>query len=49
MMLLLGYRVKGRVGQEAQVSHFLFMDDTLGFCVDSWYKMVHLSSFLMWF
>ena len=31
------------------MSHFLFVDDTLGFSEASQYQMVHLSWLLMWF
>ena len=46
---LSSYRVRGRGGDEVQVTHFLFVDDTLVFCEASPEQMVFLSWLLMWF
>ena len=46
---LLAYKVKGRGGEGAQVSHFLFADDTLVFYGASQDQMMYLSWTLMWF
>ena len=46
---LSGYRVKGRSGDGALVSHLLFADDTLVCCDASQDQMAYLSWLLMWF
>ena len=42
-------KVKGRGGEGAQVSHLLFVDDTLVFCEASQDQMTYLCWTLMWF
>ena len=42
-------KVRGRGGEGAQVSHLLFVDDTLVFCEDSQDQMMYLCWALMWF
>ncbi|RVW48620.1 Transposon TX1 uncharacterized 149 kDa protein [Vitis vinifera] len=46
---LSGCRLRGRGGNEIQVSHLLFADDMLVFCKDSQDQMAVLSWLLMWF
>ena len=46
---LSGCRVKGRSGEGVQISHLLFVDDTLVFCQASQDQMTYLSWLLMWF
>ena len=47
--LLLACKVRGRGGERAQVSHLLFVDDTLVFCGASQDQMTYLSWILKWF
>ena len=42
-------KVRGRGGEGAQVSHLLFVDDTLVFCEYSQDQMMYLCWALMWF
>nr|CAN82017.1 hypothetical protein VITISV_003416 [Vitis vinifera] len=46
---LSGWRVSGRRGEGLQISHLLFVDDTLVFCEESLDQMIYLSWLLMWF
>ena len=46
---LLGYRVMGRNGEEMNVTHLLFANDTLEFCQDLVKQMVFMSWVLVWF
>ena len=47
--LLSGWRVKGRSEEVVQISHLLFVDDTLVFCQASQDQLTYLSWLLMWF
>ena len=44
-----GYRVKGKSEEGVQISHLLFVDDTLVFCQASQDHLTYLSWLLMWF
>ena len=44
---LIGCRIRGRDGIEIQVSHLIFVDDTLVFCEDSQKQLVFLSWLLL--
>ena len=46
---LTGCRVKGRGGEGVQLTHLLYVDDTLIFCGASKDQLAHLSWVLMWF
>ena len=46
---LSGFNLKGRSGEEVEVAHLLFEDNTLVFCKDSREQLVYLSWILMWF
>ena len=46
---LLACKARGRGGERAQVSHLLFIDDTLVFCGASQDQVTYLSWILMWF
>ena len=46
---LLGYKSRDRGGNEVQVSHLLFADDTLVFFEDSRDQIMYLCWVLLWF
>ena len=47
---LTGYKVRGRYGEDLNITHFLFSDDTLVFCQDSTKQMIFfLRWILVWF
>ena len=46
---LSGYKLRDRGGNEVQVSHLLFADDTQVFCEDSRDQIMYLSWVLLWF
>ena len=46
---LSGFNLKGKTGEEVQVTHLLLADDTPVVCKDSREQLVHLSWILMWF
>ena len=46
---LTGYNIKARNGVAMNISHLLFVDDTLVFCKDSEEQMVFLSWILLCF
>ena len=46
---LTGFKVLGGEGEEMQISHLLFENDTLVFCKDEKDQMVYLSWILVWF
>ena len=46
---LSGCQVKGRFGEGVQVSHLLFVDDTLVFCEASLDQITYLCWLLVWF
>ena len=46
---LTGYRVKGRGDRGVQLTHLLYVDDTLVFYETSEEQLAHLSWVLMWF
>ena len=46
---LLGYNIRSRNGEITNVSHLLFVDDTLVFYKDSEYEMLYLSWVLLYF
>ena len=46
---LSGCKVKGRSEEGVQISHLLFVDDTLVFCQASQDHLTYLSWLLMWF
>ena len=43
------YKFKGRNGTERQITHLLFVDNTLVFCKDTKDQMAYLSWILAWF
>ena len=46
---LAGYKIKERNGEELQVTHLLFVDDTLVFYSDLEIQMAYLGWMLVWF
>ena len=46
---IFGYKFKGRNGTKRQITHLLFVDDTLVFCKDTEEQMAYLSWILAWF
>ena len=46
---LLGWHVSGGGGEGVEISHLLFIDDTLMFCELSHDQLTYLSWLLMWF
>lgn len=47
--LLSGYKFTSRSGEEVQISHLLFVDDTLVLCKHSKKQLANLSLLLLWF
>ena len=46
---LLGFNLVNRGGEEMQLTHLLFVDDTLVFCSDSREQLAYLNWILLWF
>ena len=46
---LIGYKVRGRYGEELIITHLLFADDTLVFYQDSTEQMIFLRWILVWY
>ena len=46
---LSGFKIVNIIGEELQISHLLFADDTLVFCSDLRDQFAHLSWILLWF
>ena len=46
---LSGFKIVNRDGEELQINHLLFVDDTLVFCSDSRDQLAYLSWILLWF
>ena len=46
---LLGFNLVNRGGEEMQLTHLLFADDTLEFCSDSKDQLAYLNWILLWF
>ena len=47
--LISGYKFSDRSGEEVQITHLLFANDTLVFCRDTKEQMDNLSWILLWF
>ena len=46
---LTGFNIANRQGEEEQITHLLFVDDTLVFCNDTREQLAYLSWVLLWF
>ena len=46
---LTGFNIANRQGEEEQITHLLFADDTLVFCNETKEKLAYLSWVLLWF
>ena len=44
-----GFKIANRFGEELQINHLLFVDDTLVFCRDSRDQLAYLNWILLWF
>ena len=48
-MFLIGFNIANGRGEEEQITHLLFVDDTLVFCNDTREQLAYLSWVLLWF